>query len=156
MEIDISDESNRSTPSTEENGSLLRLVLPDETGDGLPYAPENWPNPGDIWTWRVGKRVASTGHYLDRYLYLPRSLCGPEYSTSRKKGFASKLSVERYIQTAFPGADINAFFASFSWRIPAEKSALSNGQPLLTKFLKNLVHYCLCKLEISGLNLAYV
>lgn len=128
MEIDISDESNRSTPSTEENGSLLRLVVPEETGEGLPYAPENWPNPGDIWTWRVGKRVASTGHYLDRYLYLPRSLCGSEYPTRKKNGFASKLSVERYIRTAFPGADINAFFASFSWKIPAEKSALSNGR----------------------------
>jgi hypothetical protein len=97
MEIDISDESNRSSPSTEENGSHLRLVQPDESGDGLPYAPENWPNPGDIWTWRVGKRVASTGHYLDRYLYLPSSLCHSDYSTRKKNGFASKLSVENDI-----------------------------------------------------------
>lgn len=131
MEIVISDENNTSITETNENGSLLKPVSPDASGEGLPYAPVNWPKPGDIWTWRVGKRVASTGHYLDRYMYLPRRLCRVENSSnsaSRKKhGFASKLSLERYLRAAFPGADIDAFFNSFSWKIPAKKSALTNG-----------------------------
>lgn len=128
MEIDVPDESNESAPGTEENGSLMRPVLPEESGVGLPYAPVNWPNPGDVWGWRVGRRVATTGHYLDRYLYLPKRLHHVRCSMSRKHAFASKLSVERFIRAEFPGADVNAFFASFSWKIPAKMSALTNGQ----------------------------
>lgn len=127
MEIDFPDERDGSTPKTEESGSLLRLVLPEESGEGLPYAPVNWPNPGDVWSWRVGKRVATTGYYKDRYLFLPRRLRHLENSTRGKYGFASKLSVEQFVRTKFPGADINAFLASFSWKIPAKKSALTNG-----------------------------
>ncbi|KAG2727585.1 hypothetical protein I3760_01G163700 [Carya illinoinensis] len=127
MEIDVPDESNESAPGTEENGSLMRPVLPEESGVGLPYAPVNWPNPGDVWGWRVGRRVATTGHYLDRYLYLPKRLHHVRCSMSRKHAFASKLSVERFIRAEFPGADVNAFFASFSWKIPAKMSALTNG-----------------------------
>ncbi|XP_041001229.1 uncharacterized protein LOC121246969 [Juglans microcarpa x Juglans regia] len=127
MEIDFPDERDGSTPKTEESGSLLRLVLPEESGEGLPYAPVNWPNPGDVWSWRVGRRVATTGYYKDRYLFLPRRLRHLENSTRGKYGFASKLSVEQFVRTKFPGADINAFLASFSWKIPAKKSALTNG-----------------------------
>ncbi|CAB4292062.1 unnamed protein product [Prunus armeniaca] len=127
MKIDIYDESDGSTPRPKENGCSLKPVSPDESGEGLPYAPVNWPNPGDTWRWKVGKRVSGAGHYLDRYLYLPKSLRNAGLTTRKKYGFASKLAVERYIQTAFPGANINEFFASFSWRIPAQKSSLANG-----------------------------
>ncbi|CAK7327068.1 unnamed protein product [Dovyalis caffra] len=125
MEIDK--ESNRSTPRATENILSLRPVAPDECGEGLPYAPEDWPNPGDTWTWRVGRRVAITGHYLDRYLYLPSRLCHLENTTRKKHGFASKLSVERYIRSVFPNADIGKFFASFSWKIPSKQSSINGN-----------------------------
>lgn len=129
MEIDIHDESDGSTPRTNENGFSIRRVRPDESGEGLPYAPINWPKSGDTWRWKVGKRVSGSGHFLDRYLYLPKSLCHGGNSSRKKYGFASKLAVERYIQTTFPGTNLHAFFASFSWKIPAEMSLLANGQP---------------------------
>lgn len=125
MEIDK--ESNRSTPRERENILNLRPVAPDECGEGLPYAPEDWPNLGDTWTWRVGRRVAITGHYLDRYLYLPIRLCHRENTTRKKHGFASKLSVERYIRSVFPNADIGKFFASFSWKIPSKQSSINGN-----------------------------
>ncbi|XP_060671596.1 protein OBERON 1 isoform X2 [Ziziphus jujuba] len=128
MGTEISNKSKGDSERVKENGLTLKPVPPDGYGVGLPYAPENWPNPGDNWSWRVAKRVAITGHYLDRYLYLPKRLCRGENKSGKKYGgFASKLSVERYIRTAFPETDINAFFASFSWRIPAKKSSLRNG-----------------------------
>lgn len=128
MDIEVYDENQGGTPVSRENGFMLMPVSPEETGEGLPYAPENWPNPGDTWGWRVGKRVSQAGHFLDRYLYLPKHL--PRNEASGGKGafaFASKLSIERYIQTTFPGADVNAFFASFSWKIPAKGRSLTNG-----------------------------
>lgn len=128
MEIDK--ESNGNTPTTRENGSHLRPVAPEESGEGFPYAPVDWPKPGDIWKWRVGRRVAFNGHFLDRYLYPPRRLGRPENLPGSKRGFASKLSVERYIRTKFPDANVEAFFASFSWKIPS-KVAPTNGQSCL-------------------------
>ncbi|XP_061991113.1 protein OBERON 2 isoform X1 [Rosa rugosa] len=128
MEIDNHEESDGSTPRTNENDVSIRRVAPDESGEGLPFAPINWPNPGDTWRWKVGKRVSGSGYFLDRYLYLPKSLChGGGNPTRRKYGFASKLAVERYIQTSFPGTNLDAFFESFSWKIPAEMSLLANG-----------------------------
>ncbi|KAF2285401.1 hypothetical protein P3X46_006149 [Hevea brasiliensis] len=124
MEIDK--ESNGSIPKIRENGSHLRPVAPEESGEGLPYAPVDWPKPGDIWSWRVGRRVAFNGHFLDRYLYLPRRLGRLENTPGKKRGFASKLSVERYIRSKFPDANVEEFFASFSWRIPS-KMAPTNG-----------------------------
>ncbi|XP_015573490.1 protein OBERON 1 isoform X2 [Ricinus communis] len=119
-----------SNAKTKENGGLdLRPVAAEDSGEGLPYAPKDWPKPGDVWRWRVGRRVASNGHFLDRYLYLPRRLYRMEKSnssTTKKRGFASKLSVERFIKSSFPGADVEAFFASFSWKIPAKVSP-TNG-----------------------------
>lgn len=135
MEIDLveNDNTNKSSETTPIiNGKSLKLrpVSPEESGEGLPYAPINWPNPGDNWSWKVGRRIAITGHYLDRYLYPPRHLPRLDSLVGKKRGcaFASKLSVERYIQTAFPDADIDAFFASFSWKIPSVKQLLKKGQ----------------------------
>ncbi|XP_059628561.1 uncharacterized protein LOC132271250 [Cornus florida] len=124
MEIDIPDESNESGTGIKENGFHLYPVSVHDSGEGLPYAPIDWPNPGDNWSWRVGKRVAVSGYFLDRYLYLPSRF----QQTSRKRsGFASKLSVEQYIRAEFPGADIDAFFASFSWKIPSKKPSEIKG-----------------------------
>lgn len=51
------------------DGSNLELVpvSAGSSGKGLPYAPENWPKKGDVWNWRVGQRVARSGHHMDRY-----------------------------------------------------------------------------------------
>lgn len=74
MDIDSPNESNGSLTKTKDYSSLIRPMSPDASGEGLPYAPENWPRPGDDWSWWVGKRVSSIGHYRDRLLYLPRCL----------------------------------------------------------------------------------
>ncbi|KAK4388591.1 hypothetical protein Sango_2465700 [Sesamum angolense] len=100
------------------NGFNLYPVSVNDSGEGLPYAPEDWPNPGDKWGWKVGRRTAISGYYLDRYMYLPARL----REAGHKKGFASRLSVEQYIRAKFPDTDIDAFFASFSWRIPSKSS----------------------------------
>lgn len=126
MELGNTKETNGSTPRKRENGLHLRPVSPEASGVGLPYAPVDWPKKGDVWTWKVGRRVAITGHFLDRYLYLPKRLHNKLENPGQKRAFASKLSVERFVKVAFPGADINAFFASFSWKIPAKKHSLTN------------------------------
>lgn len=124
-EIIIIDESNGKS-SEVENGDLQPVSF-DISGEGQPYAPENFPLPGDIWGWKVGKRVAITGHYQDRYLYLPKRLRASEKLTCKKYCFASKRSVGRYIRTKFPNADIDAFFKSFIWKIPSNKLPLVHG-----------------------------
>ncbi|KAL4564526.1 hypothetical protein LXL04_028590 [Taraxacum kok-saghyz] len=121
MEIDPPHESDGSTTGSKESESP---VVFDSSGLGLPYAPEDFPKPGDKWGWKVGKRVGVSGHFLDRYLYPPDRL----YKEIRSGGFtgviggkcfASKASLERYVMETFPGTDINAFFASFTWKIQA-------------------------------------
>jgi len=118
------------TPSKSDGGritidvnSSVRLVMPGESGEGLPFAPTDWPNPGDNWEWRVGKRVNSSGHFQDRFIYLPKSLQG-----KKKQMFASRPALENYIRSAFPGADIDAFFASFTWKIPAKVQSPTKGE----------------------------
>ncbi|TMX01874.1 hypothetical protein EJD97_023328 [Solanum chilense] len=63
------------------NGSATRIndiglqvypVSKYDSGEGLPYAPVDWPNVGVKWGWQVGKRVTSSGTFIDRYLYLRR------------------------------------------------------------------------------------
>ncbi|XP_073155555.1 uncharacterized protein [Henckelia pumila] len=54
-----------------ENGVHLYPVSVNDSGEGLPYAPEDWPNPGDKWVWKVGRRINVSGFFMDRYLYLP-------------------------------------------------------------------------------------
>ena len=126
MEPEVPNGSEGETPGTNENGSHLKPVSLDESGEGLPYAPSDWPNPGDNWGWRVGKRVSLTGFYVDRYLYLPKRLRDKDTS-SRRRAFASKLSVARYLEAKFPKADVETFFASFKWKIPAKGGPLANG-----------------------------
>lgn len=120
-EIDPPHSSDGSTTSSKE--SDLPVVF-DSSGLGLPYAPEDFPEPGDKWGWKVGKRVGVSGHFLDRYLYLPDRLhkeikLGGLTGVISGKCFASKASLERYVMETFPGTDINAFFSSFTWKIQA-------------------------------------
>lgn len=114
VEIDSPAACNGDTLSTNKNGLYLYPVSVNASGEGLPYAPANWPNPGDKWAWKVGKRIAAAGYFLDRYLYLPQRLRG------KRNAFASRLSVEQYIRSEFPSVDIKEFFASFSWKIPSK------------------------------------
>ncbi|XP_039067664.1 uncharacterized protein LOC120213648 [Hibiscus syriacus] len=124
---DIQNGSNDCPPVIEENifpaSAPLPLdnipepapVPPGSSGEGLPYAPAHWPNAGDIWTWRVGKRVSASGFFNDRFLSVPESL----KKANVPKVFTSKPVLERFIRSNFPDADIDAFFASFVWKIPA-------------------------------------
>ncbi|GAB2220209.1 hypothetical protein Droror1_Dr00007852 [Drosera rotundifolia] len=117
MDVDDLDATNGHSFNIRKNGLVLRPVLPGETGEGLPYAPMDWPGQGDKWGWRVGKRTGASGYYMDRYLYPPVRL---RKSERVRGGFASKLQAKHYIRTKFPDADIDAFFASFSWKIPSK------------------------------------
>ncbi|XP_039055911.1 uncharacterized protein LOC120198702 isoform X1 [Hibiscus syriacus] len=90
-------------------------VPPGSSGEGLPYAPIHWPNAGDIWSWKVGKRVNTSGFFNDRFLSVPESL----RKTNVPKFFTSKPMLERFILSTFPDADIDSFFASFVWKVPA-------------------------------------
>ncbi|KAF3646179.1 hypothetical protein FXO38_14813 [Capsicum annuum] len=109
------------------NGTGIQLypVSPNDFGEGLPYAPVDWPNAGDKWGWRAGKRATSLGTFKDRYLYLPKSLQGQK--DGKNNAFRSKVSVKQYLQSQYPSLDINQFFASFSWMIPSNESPSSKG-----------------------------
>ena len=119
---DIPTGSNDCPPVIKEN-NFPGPVPPCSGGEGLPYAPIDWPNPGDTWSWKVGKRVNSSGFYSDRFLNVPKSLRKP----NNPKVFASIPMVERFLQSHFPDADINAFFASFIWKIPAVLESPTKG-----------------------------
>ncbi|KAI8006748.1 Protein root UVB sensitive 6 [Camellia lanceoleosa] len=101
MEIDNPIESNGSTAGVKENGLHLYPVSATDSSE-----------------------VAHSGCFLDRYLYLPKRLQEP---MRKKGGFASKLSIEHFIRASFPGADVDAFFALFSWKIPAKKLHVNKG-----------------------------
>jgi hypothetical protein len=110
---------------SDQTGLNLPPVAADQTGEGLPYAPINFPNQGDVWGWKTGKRLQSNGCFQDRYLYSPVAF-KPGSNRKNRHTFASKLSVERYIKSTFPDADVDKFFASFTWRIPAAEAS-TNG-----------------------------
>lgn len=144
MEIDPPHESDGSTNGSKE--SEIYVVSEWNSGLGLPYAPQDFPNPGDKWGWKVGKRIAFSGHFVDRYLYLPDRLYKEMKSAAPTtipsgRGFASKASVERFLLEAFPGTDIKAFFASFTWKIPSEKVKGSNT---------DIVSVCTPKFDPAG------
>ncbi|KAL7105255.1 hypothetical protein ACP275_07G032400 [Erythranthe tilingii] len=110
MEIEISDYT------------LDQMPVPlCASGQGLPYAPVDWPNQGDVWTWKVGNKVNPLGYYRHRYLLVPPRL---QKSPTRKEWLGSKLAITRYLQSEFPEADVDAFFAMFAWNIPAEKMSV--------------------------------
>ncbi|XP_056176475.1 uncharacterized protein LOC115684017 [Syzygium oleosum] len=105
------------------NNMHLYPVEPYSLGEGLPYAPVDWPNPGDTWRWWVGKRTNSSGFYQQRLLYLPKRL--------RFRGsdsfcrFRGKSSLKAYISSQFPNADVEEFLASFRWMVPSTKQLQS-------------------------------
>ncbi|XP_074342696.1 uncharacterized protein LOC141680341 [Apium graveolens] len=107
------DEINEGLVNMRKPGLRVFPVSPYASGEGLPYAPVDWPCPGDKWRWKVGKRIiSSSGYFLDRYLYLPDRL----YDKSKRRGFASKVSVANYVRETYHGRDVKAFFDSFSWK----------------------------------------
>ncbi|KAH0636572.1 hypothetical protein KY290_036996 [Solanum tuberosum] len=110
---------NGSASRINEIGLQLYPVSEYDSGEGLPYAPVDWPNAGDMWGWRAGKRVTSSGTFRDRYLYLSKHFKAPE--GGKKNAFRSKISVKKYLQSEYPDMDINQFFASFSWMIPSKQ-----------------------------------
>lgn len=117
MESNKRKTSKGQAPAMTKSDTPVKFVLPSESGKGLPYAPVDWPNPGDTWGWKVGRRIRNDGIYKDRFLSAPENL---QEKPSKPLVFASKVSVHRYIESQFPGADVDAFFASFTWDIPAE------------------------------------
>jgi uncharacterized small protein (DUF1192 family) len=125
--LDILNQLNDSDIIPAQSDGEPPAIPPVSSGEGLPFAPENWPNPGDNWSWRVGRRVKSTGYYNDRFLYLPKSLIT---FSSPKQPFGSKSAVERYIVETFPGADLDAFFASFHWSIRSTLDPKIRVQPV--------------------------
>ncbi|KAF1861338.1 hypothetical protein Lal_00014064 [Lupinus albus] len=102
----------------------LHPVEPFTSGEGLPYAPQGWPNHDDIWGWKVGRRTNKSGFYCDRYLLLPKSLF-----LGKQDRFQSKTDVERYVKTNFPNMELDAFFALFSWKVPSTKISTAKGKP---------------------------
>ncbi|KAH0748921.1 hypothetical protein KY290_028153 [Solanum tuberosum] len=76
-----------------------------DSGEGLPYAPVDWPNVGDKWGWRTGKRATNSGTFKDRYLYLPECFHAPK--DGKKNAFRSKTSVKKYLQSEYLGMDID-------------------------------------------------
>lgn len=121
-EFNESNESNGNAISVNKCMIDLKPVPACASGVGLPYAPENWPDLGDNWTWRVGNRRTAGGHWIDRFLSPPKYF--PRVSGCKAR-FLSKISLEKYIRKEFPHADVDAFFSSFSWKIPADYTGLA-------------------------------
>ncbi|KAH0665933.1 hypothetical protein KY285_027139 [Solanum tuberosum] len=61
---------NGNASTINEPGLQFYLVSEYDFGEGLPYAPMDWPNVGDKWGLRTGKRATNSGTFKDRYLYL--------------------------------------------------------------------------------------
>ncbi|XP_049410421.1 uncharacterized protein LOC125873556 [Solanum stenotomum] len=111
---------NGSASRINETGLQLYPVSEYDSGGGLPYAPVDWPNVGDKWGWRTGKRATNSGTFKDRYLYLPERFQAPK--DGKKNAFRSKTSIKKFVQSEYPSMDIDQFFASFNWMIPSKQS----------------------------------
>ncbi|KAL4200264.1 hypothetical protein AMTRI_Chr03g148840 [Amborella trichopoda] len=109
-------------------------VSAGEEGEGLPYAPENWPEKGDNWFWKVGKRKNSSGVYADRYLIIPKRL----QENKGKLYFASKKRVVEFLKAEFPNVNVDDFFALFEWGVPAPDKNPQKGGKSLEKLKKEL------------------
>ncbi|KAI0524931.1 hypothetical protein KFK09_004321 [Dendrobium nobile] len=142
MNVDQFDGSNGNAKSSNKKIIDLKPVPACASGVGLPYAPEDWPNPGDNWTWKVGNRKAASGHWIDRFISPPGYF--PKVSGCKPR-FQSRVSLEKYIRSEFPYADADAFFASFTWRVPAEWTSLAGVEKSSNAYKYN------GSLEVSGL-----
>ncbi|KAK9086877.1 hypothetical protein Syun_029271 [Stephania yunnanensis] len=116
-ETETPEKDGGSEEELRENGILLSPVAGGSAGEGLPYAPVDWPEVGDVWGWKVGKRKTNTGFLMDRYLCLPPRL---QAAYKTKAYFASKLSVKQFVEREFPDANVDAFFSLFSWKVPSK------------------------------------
>ncbi|KAG0485532.1 hypothetical protein HPP92_009611 [Vanilla planifolia] len=114
------DGSNGNIKSSQKQFLDPKPVPSGSSGVGLPYAPEDWPHPGDKWFWKVGSRKYASGHFIDRFIRPPKHL--PRASGSSRPWIHSKLSLKQYLQKEFPQTDVNAIFDSFIWKIPAEST----------------------------------
>ncbi|WOK95625.1 hypothetical protein Cni_G04332 [Canna indica] len=117
MEVDSSNGNNSHTSSLNEKLLVAIPTVANSSGLGLPYAPEDWPSPGDKWRWKVGRRKLPSGYWHDRYLYAPPSCPKPDGS---KQALTSKAAIKEYIRKGFPhmDVDVDAFLSSFIWKIP--------------------------------------
>ncbi|GLJ13777.1 hypothetical protein SUGI_0219980 [Cryptomeria japonica] len=105
-----------------------------ERGEGLPYAPEGWPNPEDKWGWGVGKRRSTKGYFTDRFLTLPKRLQqGTTFICLR-----SRVAVENYMRETFPEVDLKIFFDSFQWQVPCSAPWTFEGFGLQTRSKRKL------------------
>ncbi|KAK7407507.1 hypothetical protein VNO78_09460 [Psophocarpus tetragonolobus] len=129
LENDAPIESNACKDVTNNITFDLQPVSPFSSGEGLPYAPEGWPNPGDVWSWKVGRRMNKDGYFCDRFLFLPRSL---QSSTRRAGTLQSKPEVMRYLESNFPDMKIEKFFALFSWWVPSTMQTPRKAQRSLS------------------------
>jgi len=59
---------NGSAYRINEIGLQLYPVSEYDSGEGLPYAPVDWPYAGDKWGWRAGKRVTSSGTFREIFV----------------------------------------------------------------------------------------
>ncbi|TMW83303.1 hypothetical protein EJD97_002190 [Solanum chilense] len=75
-------------------------------GVGLPYDPIDFPNAGDKWGRRAGKRVSSSGTFRYRYLYLmkkfkaPKSVQKNDFRSSDYDGYSyvrCEVTIDGYI-----------------------------------------------------------
>ncbi|XP_042446096.1 protein OBERON 2-like isoform X1 [Zingiber officinale] len=123
IDVDLSDVS-QTKPEIKGNRLVPIPVAGGSSGMGLPYAPEDWPCPGDLWRWKVGTRKCISGHWIDRSICAPPSC--PK-SRGKKPVFQSKLSLEEYIRKEFPQVDVDSFFSSFIWRVPSVDFSDSRG-----------------------------
>ncbi|XP_042446097.1 protein OBERON 2-like isoform X2 [Zingiber officinale] len=72
IDVDLSDVS-QTKPEIKGNRLVPIPVAGGSSGMGLPYAPEDWPCPGDLWRWKVGTRKCISGHWIDRSICAPPS-----------------------------------------------------------------------------------
>lgn len=120
-------DGNEDTKMKQRSDLVAMPVSIGASGTGSPYAPEDWPLPGDKWRWKVGRRLSITGYYTDRILVPPS-----RYERSKLPGgrfcLTSKKIAEKFIRKEFPNVDMDAFFASFIWKIPSPKVISYKGQ----------------------------
>lgn len=136
IDVDSSDCSNSNTRASMEKPLVATPVDGGSSGRGLPYAPEGWPRPGDVWIWKVGRRATVSGYWHDKSLYPPRHL-----KNLPAPVFHSRLSLEQYIRKEYPEANVDAFFASFIWKVPAAGHKPKEGLLCLISFPLNNLGY---------------
>ncbi|KAK6786926.1 hypothetical protein RDI58_015451 [Solanum bulbocastanum] len=109
------EEVEESRALVEYNGSASRIndiglqvypVSEYDSGEGLPYSPVDWPNAGDKWGWRAGKKATGLGTYKDKYLHLPKRF--QALKDGKKYVFRSKISVKKYLQSEYLDIDFDS------------------------------------------------